>query len=80
MEARQGRSVETALELLVEQVYTIWNSGKNVALLLSLDVSGAFDTVDVTWLLDVLRWRRIPLWIVRWVRTFMTDRSTTLIV
>jgi len=48
MEARQGRSVETALELLVEQVYTIWNLGKNVALLLSLDVLGAFDTVDVT--------------------------------
>ena len=40
--------VETALELLVEQVYTIWNLGKNVALLLSLDVSEAFDIVDVT--------------------------------
>src|SRR5271167_4172872 len=55
MGARKGRSVETALELLVEQVHTIWGTGNNVATLLSMDVLGAYDTVNATRLLDVLR-------------------------
>ncbi len=54
MGARQGRSVETALDLLTEQIHTVWNSGKFVSTLLSLDVLGAFDTVNTTQLLDVL--------------------------
>jgi hypothetical protein len=64
MDARQQRSVETALDLLTEQIHTVWNSGKFVSTLLSLDVSGAFDTVNATRLLDVLQQRRIPLWLV----------------
>lgn len=60
MGGRRNRSTYTALELLTEQIYTTWNTGKNVASLLSLDISGAFDTVDPTRLLDVLRKRRIP--------------------
>jgi hypothetical protein len=80
MGARRGRSTETALELLVEQVRTIWTSKKHVASLLSLDISGAFDTVNPTRLLDTLRKKRIPGWLVRWVQAFMTDRTTTLVV
>ena len=55
MGARPGRSTEIALELLTAQVKTIWGSGKFVASQLSLDISGAFDTVNPTRLLDVLR-------------------------
>ena len=80
MGARRGRSTETALELLIEQVRTIWTSKKHVASLLSLDISGAFDTVNPTRLLDTLRKKRIPGWLVRWVQAFMTDRTTTLVV
>jgi hypothetical protein len=34
------RSTETALELITEQVHTVWKSSKHVASLLSLDLSG----------------------------------------
>ena len=80
MGARRGRSTETALELLVEQVRTVWTSKKHVASLLSLDISGAFDIVNPTRLLDTLRRKRIPGWLVRWVQAFMTDRTTTLVI
>jgi hypothetical protein len=65
--------------LLTEQIHTVWGTGKNVATLLSLDISGAFDTVNSTRLLDILRKKGFPGWLVRWVRAFMTDRTTTLL-
>jgi hypothetical protein len=80
MGARPGRSTETALELLTAQVKTVWGSGKFVASLLSLDISGAFDTVNPIRLLDTLRQKGFPGWVVRWVRAFMTDRETTLVI
>ena len=79
MGARPGRSTETALELLIAQVRTIWGSGKFVASLLSLDISGAFDTVNPTRLLDTLRKKGFPGWIVRWIRAFMTNRKIILV-
>ena len=79
MGARQGQSTNLALELLTEQVHTVWNARKYVASLLSLDISGAFDTVVPICLLDVLQKRGLPGWIVRWVRSFLTDRKSTLL-
>ena len=67
MGARRGRSTDTALELLTEQVRTVWNSGRFAASLLSLDISGAFDTVNPTRLLDILRQKGFPPWVVRWI-------------
>jgi hypothetical protein len=55
MGGRPGRSTETALELLTTQIKTVWGTGQFVATLLSLDISGAFDTVNSTRLLDILR-------------------------
>jgi len=55
MRTRLGRLIETALKLLIAQVKTIWGSRKFVAFLLSLDISGAFDTVNSIRLLDILR-------------------------
>ena len=78
MGARRGRSVDTALELLTEQVATVWESPKHVATLLSLDISGAFDTVHPIRLLDVLRRKGVTPWAVRWIKEFMTQRTTTL--
>lgn len=47
MGGRRGKSTETALELLTEQVHTVWGKGKDkVAVLLSIDVAGTFDTVS----------------------------------
>ena len=47
MGARRGRFTETALEFLVDTVYTIWDcSKKNAASLFSLNVAEAFDHVS----------------------------------
>jgi retron-type reverse transcriptase len=45
-----------------------------------VDISGAFDTVNPTWLLDILRKKRLPYWIVQWVQAFITTRNTTLVI
>ena len=58
---RKNRSTEAALELLVEQIHTVWGSKKHVASVLSLDISGAFDTVNHIRLLDNLRKKQVPL-------------------
>ena len=52
--ARKGRSAESALELLTEQVHIVWSLGKYVLLLLSLDILGAFNIVYTNRLLDIL--------------------------
>jgi hypothetical protein len=51
---RRNRSIETALELLVEQIHTIWKTGNQVASILSLDIARAFDIVNHLRLLDNL--------------------------
>lgn len=47
MGARRQRSTVSALELLTDQIHTVWDSGPEyVATVLSLDVAGAFDNVS----------------------------------
>ena len=77
---RTNRSTETALELLTEQIHTIWKVSNQVASVLSLDITGAFDRVNHIRLLDNLRKKRVPLWFVRTVKSFLTSRTTTLVV
>ena len=73
MGARKGRSTETALQLLTEQIYTIWKlPGKQrVATMLYMDILGAFDNVSYIRLLDNLRKRKTPDFIIRWVTSFL---------
>jgi hypothetical protein len=68
------------LELLTEQIRTVWSSKKHVASVLSLDISGAFDTVNHVRLLDNLREKQVPIWFVRTVRSFLSERTTTIVV
>ena len=49
-----------------------------MASLLLLDVSGAFDNVSHARLLHNLRKRRIDERTVRWIASFLTDRSTVI--
>ena len=77
---RKNRFVETALDLLVKQIYTVWKEGKQIALVLSLDIARAFNTVNHLRLLDNLRKKRVPMWFVRTIGSFLEGRSTTLIV
>lgn len=79
MGARPGRSTVTALELLTEQIRTVWVQDKKlVATLLSLDISGAFDNVSHERLLHNVRNAGIPDWTVQYIKSFLTDRTTFL--
>jgi hypothetical protein len=63
---RRQRGILTALELLTEQIYTVWNCrNQYIASLLSLDIAGAFDNTLYTWLIYILRRLRVPDWIVQ---------------
>ena len=81
MGARAERSTDTALELLTSMVRTIWREKKwQVATLLSLDISGAFDTVNHKRLIAIIKRLGFPSWIQSWVKSFLIDRTTTLLV
>ena len=67
---RKQRSTETALKLLLEQIHTVWGL-KKVASVLSLDIAGAFDTVNHTRLLDNLRIKGLPRWLIQIIGSFL---------
>jgi exonuclease III len=81
MGARKNRSVETALDTIIEAVHTVWGQSKdNVASLLSLDAMGAFDRVTHPRLLHNLRQRKIPETYVHWIASFLTERATSIVI
>ncbi|KAJ3552812.1 hypothetical protein NPX13_g11028 [Xylaria arbuscula] len=78
---RRLRSTEQALHIIIERIYSAWNTGKGqVASLLLLDVSGAFDNVSHQRLLHNLRKRRIDEKIVNWIRSFLKARKTSIAI
>jgi ribonuclease HI len=81
MGGRKLRSTEHALQTVIQRIYDAWNRGKGqVASLLLLDVSGAFDNVSHQRLLHNLRKRRVDESVVRWIASFLTDRNTRIVV
>jgi len=76
---RKGRSTDHTLYVIIEKIYEAWNSpDPQVASLLLLDVSGAFDNVSHIRLLHNLRKRKIDERTVRWIASFLADRSTVI--
>jgi hypothetical protein len=73
-----GRSIDTALAFLVLQIYTTLQNRDSVATLLSLDMTGAFNKVVPARLLHNTRERKTHELIVKWVGSFISNRSTTL--
>ena len=81
MGARRGRGTDTALQLLTEQIHTIWGQNNDkVASLLSLDIAGAFDHVSHIRLIHNMRKRKIPQRITNWVKSLLENRTTTVTV
>lgn len=78
MGARKRHSTDTALVLLLGLIRVAWEEPGAVATVLSLDISGAFDRVIRERLIHVLRSRKTPRSICRWVNSFMLKRWTTL--
>jgi hypothetical protein len=77
---RRNRSTEAVLELLVEQIYTVWSSKEYIVSVLLLDITGIFDKVNYLRLLDNLQKKQVLLWFIYTVQSFLTDRSTTFVV
>jgi hypothetical protein len=76
--ARPGKSIDITLGFLVQPIHTTWQNKDGVATLISLDMTRAFDRVVPVRLLHNMRERRIPEWIVKWVGSFISNRTTTL--
>ena len=61
MGARRNRSAVAALDLLTEQIHTVWAQDPGlVASVLSLDISGAYDHVSHRRLLYNMRMAKLP--------------------
>jgi hypothetical protein len=60
--ARRGRSTKSVLQLLIKQVHTIWKllGQQQIATMLYIDMAEAFDNVLHKRLLDNLRKKGIP--------------------
>jgi ribonuclease HI len=81
MGGRKMRSTEHALHAVTHKIYETWsqNTGQ-VASLLLLDVSGAFDNVSHTRLLHDLRKRRVDEKTVKWIASFLSNRHTSIAI
>jgi hypothetical protein len=71
-------STDTALDMLVKQIHAAWQVDNGVASLLSLDMTGAFDRVAPVGLFHNIGQRCIPQWLVKFISSFHSDRSTCL--
>jgi retron-type reverse transcriptase len=77
MGGRSKRSTTSGLGLLTACVKTAWKARPgSVVLVLSLDLKGAYDNVSHKRLLFILRRKRMPEWLVLFVRSFLTARRT----
>ncbi len=78
MGVRHGRSTNAALNFLIEQIHATWQNKGSVALLQLHDMTGAYDRIVSAQLLYNMRESKIPEWIVKWVGSFISNRTTTL--
>jgi hypothetical protein len=62
-------------------VQTVWKEGKDqVASLLSLDISGAFPTVNHTRLIATIKKLSFLSWLQHWVQSFLEEKVSTLVI
>ena len=74
---RKNRNTELAMRMVTEAVYASWKR-RAVTSLLQLDIKGAFDTVNHVRLLDTMRSKGYPPWVVQWLRSYLEDRTSVL--
>src|SRR5436190_4516019 len=60
---RREHSMELVIQAVTDAVYTAWAQNTTTSLL-QLDIKGAFDTVNHVRLLDMMRRKGYPLWLV----------------
>ena len=74
---RRLRSTDHVIHYLLKRISEIWTQEK-IASLFLFDVAGAFDKISHTRILASLRARRIDSRIVRWMASFLSNRTTEL--
>ena len=74
---RPGRTAEDAMTILSERIHHAWKE-KEVYSVVFMDVAGAFNNVHHERLIDNMKKRRIPDFIVAWTESFLSDRTTSL--
>ncbi len=80
MRARRKWFVILTLNLLVDQVHTVWDCEiKYVIFMLSLNVIEVFNWVSHVRLLHTLKMKRMSSYIIKWTRSFLKNRETSLI-
>ena len=72
---RKGRSTDEALHHLLEGIYAAWNKGW-LAIVLSIDLSGAYDHVYHPRILHNMRKRYLGGKFARWTASFLSGRTT----
>ncbi|CAE7022178.1 Zinc knuckle [Pyrenophora teres f. teres] len=70
-----GQSTAMAVEYLTNHIYSAWCKDDKVSVL-GLDLSGAYDHVDRTELLNYLVELKFPPWLVKVIWSFLSDRRT----
>jgi len=80
MRAKCKQSIISTLNLLINQVHTMWDCEiKYVIFMLSLDVVKAFNQVSHVRLLHTLKMKRMLSYIIKWTCSFLKNRETSLI-
>ncbi|RKL00430.1 hypothetical protein BFJ70_g17447, partial [Fusarium oxysporum] len=77
--ARKQRSAEQALVLLQEHIFSAWRS-RQVVSLISFDVKGAYNGVCKERLLQRMKARGIPEDLLRWIDSFCSERTATIVI
>lgn len=72
-----GKSTTSALQFLLNEVYTGWSVDEKVTLL-SLDITGAYPRVNRDRLLEAMARKRVPTWMVRFVYSWLCGTHTDL--
>lgn len=72
-----GKSTTSALQFLLNQVYTGWSVDQRVSLL-SLDITGAYPRVNRNRLLEAMARKKVPTWIIRFVYSWLCGTHTDL--
>ena len=80
MGARKNCLTLSALTLLAATIKSTWAMRRDfVVLMLSLDISGAYDNVPYKRLLHILRVKGFPEWIIQFVQGFTGQKETSLV-
>src|SRR5260370_3058578 len=72
-----GRSAEDALLCTVHDIKTAWNH-KCKSSILMFDITGFFDTIPHSHLLNTLQSLHLPLPIIQWVHLFLQDHRASI--